>query len=89
MVGAKKNPSRADLITYFVTMLVLMGVGMLGFILHVYQDLMFSYEIVPERFIRGAPFLAPMLFADTGMIGLVVLLNPNERKKETSDTNSV
>ena len=85
MVGAKKNPSRADLITYFVTMLVLMGVGMLGFILHVYQDFMFSYEIVPERFIRGAPFLAPMLFADMGMIGLVVLLNPKERKEETSE----
>ncbi len=36
-------------------------------------------------FIRGAPFLAPMLFADMGMIGLVVLLNPNERKEEASE----
>ena len=35
-------------------------------------------------FIRGAPFLAPMLFADMGMIGLVVLLNPKESNNQES-----
>jgi hypothetical protein len=33
---------------------------------------------VPERFLRGAPIMAPMLFANMGLIGLIVLLDPLE-----------
>lgn len=34
--------------------------------------------MVFERFIRGAPFLAPLLYANIGMLGLVAILDPSE-----------
>ena len=34
--------------------------------------------IVGERFIRGAPILAPLLFADIASLGIVALLDPDE-----------
>jgi len=34
--------------------------------------------VVGERFLRGAPFLAPMLFANMGTLGLIALLDPRE-----------
>jgi hypothetical protein len=37
--------------------------------------------IISERFIRGAPILAPLLFADIAGLGIVVLLNPDETAK--------
>ena len=80
LVGAIKRPTRGDLVTYFITMLLLIAVGVAGAILHVLHDLTAQSEIIPERFIRGAPFMAPLLFSDMGMIGLVVLLDPHEKK---------
>jgi len=46
--------------------------------LHVLRNLGLDHAIVFERFIRGAPFLAPMLFSDMGALGLVILLEPKE-----------
>jgi hypothetical protein len=37
---------------------------------------------VQERFVRGAPFLAPMLYANMGAIGLLALLDPQESQTE-------
>jgi hypothetical protein len=37
--------------------------------------------IIGERFIRGAPILAPLLFADIASLGIVVLLDPDETAK--------
>ena len=31
-----------------------------------------------ERFLRAAPFLAPLLFANMGTVGLIALLDPAE-----------
>ena len=59
-------------------MLLLMAVGMVGAILHIQSNLVNEGIVVLERFIRGAPFLAPMLFANVGLIGLIVLLDPKE-----------
>jgi len=33
---------------------------------------------VVERFLRGSPLLAPLLFANVGLMGLLALLDPNE-----------
>jgi hypothetical protein len=33
---------------------------------------------VVERFLRGSPLLAPLLYANFALIGLVVLLDPRE-----------
>jgi hypothetical protein len=77
-LGAINHPNAGDLWTYTFAMVLLIGVGLLGAGLHVYTDLAGQVTIIPERFLRGAPFLAPMLFANMGMIGLIVLLNPSE-----------
>lgn len=78
VLGAVNKPSRGDLITYILTMLLLVLVGMIGAWLHIQADLTAQGTFVLERFLRGAPFLAPMLFANVGTIGLIVLLDPSE-----------
>ncbi len=59
-------------------MVLLIVVGVIGFVLHVQFDLTAQNAIVPERFLRGAPFLAPMLFANMGLVGLITLMDPVE-----------
>ena len=59
-------------------MVLLVVVGVVGFVLHIRFDLTAQNVIVVERFLRGAPFLAPMLFANMGMVGLITLLDPVE-----------
>jgi hypothetical protein len=76
LLGALANPRRGDLITYIVAMVLLILVGMLGVLLHIQRNLVMENAIVVERFVRGAPFLAPMLFADMGALGLIILLDP-------------
>lgn len=78
-LGSYERPSRGDLYTYFAAMLFMVLVGMLGSGLHVAQNLTSQGAIVDERFIRGAPVLAPLLFSDIGTIGLLVLLDPREK----------
>jgi len=48
----------------------------LGSFLHVRSDLVFENIVVLERFLRGAPPLAPLLFSNLGMLGLIALLAP-------------
>jgi hypothetical protein len=59
-------------------MLLLIVIGMVGFILHLNSNLIAQGTIVIERFIRGSPLLAPLLFANVGIWGLAVLLDPQE-----------
>ena len=81
MLGATDRPSRADLVTYTLTMLLLIVVGVLGSVLHIGDNLTSRGVLVVERFIRGAPFLAPLLFANMGTLGLISLLDPVERTR--------
>jgi hypothetical protein len=78
VLGALDHPNRGDLIVYIMAMLLLIVVGVVGAILHVQGNLTSQGEVVIERFIRGAPFLAPLLFANVGTLGLIVLLDPQE-----------
>ncbi|MFN2198900.1 MAG: hypothetical protein ACK2UW_22465 [Anaerolineales bacterium] len=82
-LGAISNPSRVDVWAYLTAMLLMIGAGLLGLFLHVQFDLTTSGQIVIERFIRGAPFLAPMLFADIGLWGLIVIFPPGIRTKQS------
>jgi hypothetical protein len=75
-LGAIERPTRPDLAIYTVTMLLLILTGLIGAVLHVENDLTPARLFVAERFIRGAPFLAPLLFANMGALGLIVLLDP-------------
>lgn len=77
-LAAIQKPTRADVTIYILTMLMLIVVGVIGAVLHVQVDLASQQVIVVERFIRGAPFLAPLLFANMGMFGLIVLVSPEE-----------
>jgi hypothetical protein len=75
-LGFIDRPTRADLITYTVAMVLLLITGLVGAILHIDDNLTTRGTFVVERFIRGAPFLAPLLFANMGTLGLLVLLDP-------------
>jgi hypothetical protein len=80
-IATFEKPRRSDLIIYAVAMVLLIGVGLIGALLHIGTNLTSEGTIVGERFIRGAPFLAPLLFANMGMLGLIVLLDPAEKLK--------
>lgn len=77
-LAAIDRPTRADLLTYTGAMLLLMVVGGIGAILHIRANLTAEGVVVVERFLRGAPVLAPLLFANVGLLGLLVLLDPAE-----------
>jgi hypothetical protein len=80
-LAAIDRPNRYDVAVYVGTMILLILVGVVGAALHIQYDLTAAAEIVPERFIRGAPFLAPLLFANVGLFGLIALLDPREETK--------
>lgn len=75
-LGFLERPHRADIMIYVVAMLLLVVTGLVGAALHVDDNLTARGEFVAERFIRGAPFLAPLLFANMGVLGLLALLDP-------------
>jgi hypothetical protein len=78
-LGAIERPRRADILVFVGTMVLLMLVGVTGAVLHILRNLTAEGGIVGERFLRGAPFLAPLLFANMGALGLIALVKPGER----------
>jgi hypothetical protein len=78
-VGLLPGKSRGDLTIYTLAMLILMAVGPLGLILHVAFDLGVGNAVVVERFIRQAPVMAPMVFANYGLMGALALLEARSR----------
>lgn len=81
LMGAFSHLERNDLLFYIATMLLLIIVGLVGFVLHILANLTGQGAIVPERFLRGAPSMAPLLFANMALMGLLVLLDPVAEKK--------
>lgn len=77
-MGALDRPSRFDVLTYVVAMLLLIVAGPLGAWLHIQGNLIADNTIVIERFLRGAPFLAPLLYTNMGLLGLIALLETHE-----------
>lgn len=77
-LGAIVRPTRTDLTTYTIAMVILIVVGAIGALLHIHTNLIAQGTIVVERFLRGSPLLAPLLFANVGLLGLFVLLEPAE-----------
>jgi hypothetical protein len=78
IIGLIPDPKRGDILLYFLVMGSLILVGILGAGLHVLDNLTSRGEFVPERFIRGAPFLAPLLFANMGALGILTLFDSKE-----------
>jgi hypothetical protein len=76
-LGLLDRPSRSDVWTFIGAMAAMIAVGLVGSILHVRDNLTAQGVIVGERFVRGAPFLAPLLFCNMGALGLLALLPPS------------
>jgi hypothetical protein len=79
-LGALQKPSRAEIAVYGAAMLAMLLTGVLGAWLHITENLTAGGLIIGERFIRGAPFLAPLLFANMGALGIIALLDPKEKR---------
>jgi hypothetical protein len=82
LMGIVTKPNRGDLIIYSLAMLILIIGGVIGLVLHIQQNLTSEGFVIQERFVRGAPFLAPLLFANMGTLGLLALLDPAEPQAE-------
>lgn len=72
-LALSKNWTRGDELTYFWTMIGAVMVGILGFAFHLSKDLADTGQISLERILVFAPVLAPLLFCDLGMLGLLVV----------------
>lgn len=78
-MGALNRELTAEDVTIYVTaMVLLIVVGMVGAYFHIQADLTSQSTIVPERFLRGAPFMSPLLYSNMGIVGLLALLSPQE-----------
>lgn len=75
-MGTLERPHRFDIAVFVATVGLLMLTGVIGTILHIDDSLTSRGQFVAERFIRGAPIMAPMLFANMGLFGLLILLDP-------------
>ena len=78
VLASLDKPTRGDILVYIFAMSAMILIGGVGSLLHIQDNLTAGSVIVPERFIRGAPFLAPMLFANMGTLGLIALMDPDE-----------
>jgi hypothetical protein len=80
-MGAYQTLERGDLFTFMAAMVLMVAVGLVGAVLHVQRDLTGQGALLLERAIHGAPLLAPLLFANMGALGLMLLLDPNPAGK--------
>ena len=77
-LGIVQAPNSGDVATHAVAMLLLIATGAAGFVLHADASLTTAGQVVVERFLRGSPALAPLLFCNAGVMGLLALLAPQE-----------
>ncbi len=84
VVAAVDRPRRPELLAHVGCMALMIVVGVVGLYLHIQTNLTAGGTIVGERFIRGAPFLAPLLFSNIGLLGLVAMLPPQEMREGMS-----
>lgn len=72
-LAIRRTWSRGDEVTYVWTMAAAFVVGTLGFAFHLSGDLAETGRISLERILVFAPVLAPLLFCDLGLLGLIVV----------------
>jgi len=78
VLGMIERPTRTDLWTYVGAMILLLAIGAVGAVLHLWFNLGPSRQLVPEPLLKGAPLMAPLLFGNMGLVGLVALLPERE-----------
>ncbi len=72
-IALSKEWTKKDEFVYFWTMIAAIVIGVLGFGFHLSADLAGTGEISLERMLVFAPVLAPLLYGDLGMLGLIVV----------------
>jgi hypothetical protein len=72
-ISVAKEWTKGDGLVYFCTMISAVIVGVLGFGFHLSADLAGTGVISMERILAFAPVLAPLLYSDLGMLGLLVV----------------
>jgi hypothetical protein len=72
-ISIAKEWTKGDGLVYFWTMISAVIVGVLGFGFHLSADLAGTGAISLERILAFAPVLAPLLYSDLGMLGLLVV----------------
>jgi hypothetical protein len=77
-LGMVERPTAADLWTYVGAMVLLIVIGAGGAVLHLRADLGPSGQVIPERLLEGAPLMAPLLFSNMGLVGLVALASEQD-----------
>jgi hypothetical protein len=73
-MGFLPHPYQADRWTFASASILITLVGLTAAVLHVMTNLTSKNVIIFERFLRDAPVLAPLLFANMGLLGFLVLL---------------
>lgn len=79
VVGDLAEDTPIEIQVYVGAMVLMIVTGLIGTILHLQTDFTSDYVFVQERFLRGAPIMAPLNFANMGLIALLLLLDPNEK----------
>ncbi|MCB9436727.1 MAG: hypothetical protein H6673_06995 [Anaerolineales bacterium] len=75
LMAVYEKRTSSDYFIFFWTMMLMVLVGVMGFGLHVNTDLAEGTgEVLRDRFIRGAPPLAPLLFANMGLLGIISMI---------------
>lgn len=74
-LAVSRRWSAGDELTYFWTMVAGIVVGVLGFAFHLSGDLADNGRLSLERVLVFAPILAPLLYCDLGILGLIVVSN--------------
>ncbi len=71
-----RRPRWGDLAIYVGAMGLMAVTGLLGVWFHFQDNVTSRGLIVAERFIRGAPIMAPLLYANVALFGIAVLFRP-------------
>lgn len=77
-LGIVRAPRGGDVATHVFAMILLIATGVAGFVLHADASMTSAGQVVVERFLRGSPALAPLLYCNVGVMGLLALLAPHE-----------
>ena len=86
LMALYQQRSRADYFIFFWIMVMMVAMGVLGLGLHINADLPEGEAgLQMERFIRGAPVMAPMLFAIMGSFGLIAMIDAPVEEEDASE----
>ncbi|PJF21676.1 MAG: hypothetical protein CUN56_09855 [Phototrophicales bacterium] len=91
LMAVYHHHTKADYFIFFWVMVGMILMGILGLGLHVNADLPEgpSGGVNLERFVRGAPVMAPMLFAIMGAFGIITMIGAETVDQENSGEETV